>query len=435
MPENDDDIDNEDLGCSWEELVVKQHRGDLGEVSKENLEAGDTLAMLDRNCITEEFTRRVFVLIANDENVLVFDEHGEPIDEPGNFVEGGWQKLHGDHSFTEEWTGDKDDGYYNLGVPLPGETEEAPAPALESATAPAPADAAVARATVASVMSREHKARIKECFGTSVGDEEGKWFGGLVVGISEAGCLIGWDDGDLQPHSREQIQGLVEMGKLSVLEDPRGLVADVWQADKVCGASHLRVKEELYPVGALLGDGLATLCGKPIYSSHVLSLTLLETIPSDAKRPSRGAGGTGDNKRGGMATFRRGDTVISTGPTGAQEAVYGVMIFNHRKQQHRYVITYDEQLEQFSMGSWTAWRRVPAEGQESGEFEPDAEGAQVQTAAAEAVSDMYTKWQASPLTFSSLDTLHSRWAHSNSRCGRNGDSHSAAGCTFFLTSL
>ena len=25
--------------------------------------------MLDRNCITEEFTRRVFVLIANDENV------------------------------------------------------------------------------------------------------------------------------------------------------------------------------------------------------------------------------------------------------------------------------------------------------------------------------------------------------------------------------
>ena len=101
---------------------MKQHRGDFGEITKENLEAGDTLAMLDRNCIREEFVRRVFVLAATEEIVIVFDEHGQPIDEPGNFVEGGWQQLHGDHSFMEEWTG-SDDGYYQLGVP------EAPAPA------------------------------------------------------------------------------------------------------------------------------------------------------------------------------------------------------------------------------------------------------------------------------------------------------------------
>ena len=74
VPENGYDLDDQDVGCSWEELVVKQHRGDFGEITKEDLEVGDTLAMLDRNCITEEFVRRVFVLAATEEDVIVFDE-------------------------------------------------------------------------------------------------------------------------------------------------------------------------------------------------------------------------------------------------------------------------------------------------------------------------------------------------------------------------
>ena len=130
VPENVYDLEDQDIGCSWEELAAKQHRGDLGEVTKENLEEGDTYALLDRNCITEQYTNRVFVHVATDEYVLVFDENGMPIDDPSNFVVNGWQKLHGDHSFLEEWT-DDGDGYYQLPA----------APADDPADAPADADA------------------------------------------------------------------------------------------------------------------------------------------------------------------------------------------------------------------------------------------------------------------------------------------------------
>ena len=114
VPKNEDDVEDQDIGCSWEELAAKQQRGDFGDLSKETVEEGDTLAMLDRNCITEDFTRRVFVHIATAEHVLLFDENGDAIDEPGSFVCGGWQLLRGDHSFLDEWT---DDQYYQLGVP------------------------------------------------------------------------------------------------------------------------------------------------------------------------------------------------------------------------------------------------------------------------------------------------------------------------------
>ena len=155
-----------------------------------------------------------------------------------------------------------------------------------------------------------------------------------------------------------------------------------------------------------------------------LSLDLVESVTSSSKatRPSRGAGGAGDDKRGGLATFRFGDSVISTGLVGAEgsatETVFGVMSLSHRKQQHRYIISYDEQLEQFSVGSWTAWRRIPTEGQasEHQQWDPDAKGALVQTALATVISYMCAKWQASQLTFSSLDALHSAAHDSNSSC-------------------
>ena len=67
------------MGCSWEDQVVIQQREGFLEKRKEDLEEGDTLAMLDRNCITEEFTRRVFQLVATEEYMLVFDENGEPM--------------------------------------------------------------------------------------------------------------------------------------------------------------------------------------------------------------------------------------------------------------------------------------------------------------------------------------------------------------------
>ena len=86
-------IEDVDLGCSWEELVVKQQRGDFGEITKETVEQGDTIAMLDRNCITEKFGRRVFVHLEDEVYAFIFDEDGNPIDEPSNFVTKGPAKV------------------------------------------------------------------------------------------------------------------------------------------------------------------------------------------------------------------------------------------------------------------------------------------------------------------------------------------------------
>jgi hypothetical protein len=82
-------------------------------------------------------------------------------------------------------------------------------------------------------------------------------------------------------------------------------------------------------------------------------------------------GAEADDRRGGLATFRRGDCVISTVGGGAEEVVFGVTSFFHRKQQHRYLITFDAQLEDFSVGSWTAWRRTPADGTDMSTFDAE----------------------------------------------------------------
>ena len=95
-------FENEDVGCSWDALAYRQRAGFLGDLTKAGVEEGDTLAMQDRNCITEEFERKVFVHVVDDESAFIFDEYGEAIDEPSEFVSAGRQSLRGDHSFFEE---------------------------------------------------------------------------------------------------------------------------------------------------------------------------------------------------------------------------------------------------------------------------------------------------------------------------------------------
>eukprot|EP00966_Prymnesium_polylepis_P198577 4602187-Prymnesium_polylepis.1 len=67
------------------------------------------------------------------------------------------------------------------------------------------------------------------------------------------------------------------MGKLGLLEDGRGRMADEWQVEKALVMSSLKTKEDCAPVGVLMGDGEQTLCGEQIYSSHYLSLERMET--------------------------------------------------------------------------------------------------------------------------------------------------------------
>ena len=405
VPQNDVDIDDEDIGCSWEEMVFKQHRGDFGEITKETLEEGDTIAMLDRNCIAEKFTTRVFVKVATEDYVMVFDENGAVIDDPSNFVKGGWQKLRGDHGFFEEWT-ENDDGYYQL-PPAPTEALAGCADAGAGRGAGAGAGEGAGELSSAPAFASDImkvKTRIAEHFNC---DGVSKQDGGLVVAVDEGvSCLIAFDDGRLEPHSLDQVKWLLDNKTLGLLGDePRGLVEGEWRGTRALETSLLKVGSEYAPVGVLLGDHTLTLCKQQIYTAHYLSASQLEAAQGSGaapvRRPTRGGGGAGDDKQGGLATFRRGDCVVHTGASGAQapaeEIVFGLMSFFHRRQQYRYLITFDDTREEFSISSWTAWRRVPAAG-------VDLSDVKVCDDATEA--SMCALYTSAPLTSTSLDTLH-----------------------------
>ena len=84
-PESYDGDWEEDTDYSWDDLARKQLSRDT---SWETVEDGDVLALFDRDCIKEDWSRRCFALIAG-ENAYIFNEQGAPIDDPSNFVTKG----------------------------------------------------------------------------------------------------------------------------------------------------------------------------------------------------------------------------------------------------------------------------------------------------------------------------------------------------------
>ena len=76
------------------------------------------------------------------------------------------------------------------------------------------------------------------------------------------------------------------------------------------------------------------------------------------KRPSRSKSDAPD-VRAGYRTLRRGDQVMYKDLHNSrplEETVYGVMVFDHRGQQRRQVITYNASAQCFSIAAWTSWR-------------------------------------------------------------------------------
>eukprot|EP00966_Prymnesium_polylepis_P010274 236996-Prymnesium_polylepis.1 len=78
---DDSERDEYDTDCTWAELAAKQSAGSFGVIDRATVEEGDCIAMMDRNLFSQELIRRVFVLLFAD-FVLVFDEHGQRINEP-----------------------------------------------------------------------------------------------------------------------------------------------------------------------------------------------------------------------------------------------------------------------------------------------------------------------------------------------------------------
>ena len=140
------------------------------------------------------------------------------------------------------------------------------------------ADAAKAAATAVSAKDLMVVGqRVKVCFRREANDSVGQWFGGIVAKVTRDAdlCVIALDDGDSVVYTAAEMRGLIELRKFGKLEDTRGMVTDVWQAERALSVSCVKVGTVLHPAGVLVGDGVTTLCEKPIYSGHHLSHQLV----------------------------------------------------------------------------------------------------------------------------------------------------------------
>ena len=88
------DVDDMLSVHNWEILNKENRENDANPAT---VEESDVLALYDRNSLTEDFMRKVFVLVF-DEWSYIFDEFGAPIDDAANFTPGGrlptndWEK-------------------------------------------------------------------------------------------------------------------------------------------------------------------------------------------------------------------------------------------------------------------------------------------------------------------------------------------------------
>lgn len=108
-----------------------------------------------------------------------------------------------------------------------------------------------------------------------------------------------------------------------------------------------------------------------LYSAFSLSLDAMANFigmhqRSVSQRPARKAKKKKDDttcENLGYQSFKRGDLVRWDGEQDHEdevvEVVYANMVFYHRNQQRRYLITYERKLDKFSIGTWTSWALVP----------------------------------------------------------------------------
>ena len=117
------DLENTETGESWEELARSQAAAangrellDFGD--QDGLAPGDIIALLDRTDAGAPFDRKVFVMVATDAHVLIFDQCGTPLDEPEAATPAGVQLFraqHGDNSFeTDCSSGDDSFTFYRV---------------------------------------------------------------------------------------------------------------------------------------------------------------------------------------------------------------------------------------------------------------------------------------------------------------------------------
>lgn len=116
-----------------------------------------------------------------------------------------------------------------------------------------------------------------------------------------------------------------------------------------------------------------TLSQEIVHADHILSELAVAKIEVQfpaactKRRQTRKNSNEGPGEANfGYQSFRRGDLVDWTGEKkpidDAREVVYGCMVFEHRGQQRRVIITYSSKLDKFVVNCWNSWKRIPVTG-------------------------------------------------------------------------
>ena len=339
---------------SWEETARRQleHPPNL-----EALEEGDALALLDRNDFTEEWSeerRKVFALIDTDD-AYIFDEHGELIDEPANFLPGGRQPLRGDDCggfLFELGAGDgKGDAYYKL------PTAELLKTPVESASEDDEDEVDLDKIIY-------QGARVQVCFG-GPGQETAAAFYGALVGRQvkdDEGTwwILGFDDGDVRSFKVEDLKGMLKCHSLDALDGEAGLIRNK-PAAAASEFFYFENNNQKKVVGLLVGkEEERKVFDLPVFQDFYV-------VPNafTPSRSGRSGGAQSTQDRLGIHTFRRGDLVLyqhgEPHETMSSMAIWGVC--NHvpegNSQARKFLVIYDMAAKTFFLGAWPAWLRIP----------------------------------------------------------------------------
>jgi len=352
---------------------------------------GHCLALEDRNSLAEEWPgRRVFV-VRGATSACIFDEDGDAIDEPADFVSAGVQPLE-DEDESKTFGHDWDAGFYRYNhehkeKDEDDEEEEEDDDDVDEAGKKAGGDdgggAEVDQQLpdIAAVGKR-----IKLCMGIPA-----KWYSGKVFEdhLKSNSVLIAFDDGDLHRFEYKFLAAELAIKALqAAVDSEQGVVANttgykavaetlVYCKDNGQGV-YTTGEKGRKPVGVMLGDTGHTMGTCKIYESFTVAPDAFKVAEPRAeaagKRATRPKAGAAEPSSHDFHTFSRGDKVHYTytkdceGKDGMkpgeriEAAIFGVAIHESSRSQgdqsHKFLALYDPEARTFFPALWGRWSRV-----------------------------------------------------------------------------
>ena len=325
----------------WD-AVAEASKGITRETFVQQVETGQAVALLDRNCVSDSW-RKIFAVLGAEGAVYIFDgDTGAAIDEPEAGVPKGITPLQGEEgTFLSDW----EFGYYKGALEVVAETDPAP-----------PIVPTVDQANVVDFVADERcvqGARMAIAF-------DNLWEGCVVEEVinDPPALVLAFDDGDLAVRTAAQIEQDIEHECLKFLSaETKGIVkSEEGVAAAIRAARAAFGRQSLRAVGVLVGATEYCIAGDNIFQSFYVDA---DAFKDDTGSTRRG-GAPSAQDRYGFRTFRRGDVVAYLHVTDGEECkahVYGVT-WPEADAGRKYLLLHEAATSLFFASTFGDWRRV-----------------------------------------------------------------------------